>query len=112
MSYQDTKQYWQQLCQLLEQEVKLSDSNLNNFVQRAIEQHISILNDVLHLSIHNLKHLQKIDTIDDAICSQVKFISAISKKLTLTQQHFLDLSLGQMTDYNDWLKAHCDLATD
>lgn len=81
-------------------------------IKRYIEQNLIILNDVFATSLDNLQRLQNAKSANDIICMQARFTNEISKKLTLSAQRFLNASLGHITDYNEWLKAHCDLATD
>jgi hypothetical protein len=50
--------------------------------------------------------------MNEVICTQAKLTHEINKKIALSAQRFLNTSLGHITDYNEWLKAHCDLATD
>ena len=71
-----------------------------------------ILNDIFTTSIDNLKRLQTAKSSNDVICTQARFTNEISKKLALSAQRFLNASLGHIADYNEWLKAHCDLSTD
>ena len=59
-----------------------------------------------------LTNLQKAKSANDIICTQARFTNEINKKLTLSAQRFLNASLGHIADYNEWLKEHCDLATD
>ena len=80
--------------------------------KRYVDQNIVVLNDVFTSSIENMKRLQNAKTANEIICTQARFTNEISKKLTLSAQRFLNASLGHIADYNDWLKAHCDLSTD
>ena len=85
---------------------------MNSLIKRYVEQNISILNDILVTSIENLKHLQEAKSPNEIICTQARFANEINKKLSIATQRFLNASLGHIADYNEWLKAHCDLATD
>ncbi len=89
-----------------------NNEQLDILVKRYVEQNIVIMNDVLTTSIENLKRLQKSLNTNDVICIQARFTNEISKKLSMSAQRFLNASLGHIADYNEWLKAHCDLATD
>lgn len=109
--------------QEFQEKLKAFNDLINNFphsddeqtallVKRYIEQNLIILNDVFATSLDNLQRLQHAKSANDIICTQARFTNEISKKLTLSAQRFLNASLGHITDYNEWLKAHCDLATD
>lgn len=112
MSYQEFQDNLKLFCDLLEQQPITHDEQINTLIKRYIEQNLIVLNDVFSTSIDNLKRLQKAKTPNDIICTQARFTNEISKKLSLSAQRFLNASLGHIADYNEWLKAHCDLATD
>ncbi len=112
MSHQEFQNYWKELSGLLGQLPDTSDEQLNMLIKRYNEQNVLFLNDVLSTSIDNLKRLQKAKSPNDIICTQARFTNEINKKLTLSAQRFLNASLGHIADYNEWLKEHCDLATD
>ena len=112
MSQQEFQNYWKELSDLLAQIPNTSDEQLNMLIKRYNEQNILFLNDVLSTSVDNLKRLQKAKSANDIICTQARFTNEINKKLTLSAQRFLNASLGHIADYNEWLKEHCDLATD
>ncbi len=94
------------------QQLNIPNEQLATLVGRYLEQNIMVLNDVYASSIENLKRLQLAKSSNDIICTQARFTNEISKKLSLSAQRFLNASLGHIADYNDWLKAHCDLSTD
>lgn len=109
--------------QEFQEKLKAFNDLINNFphgddeqtallVKRYIEQNLIILNDVFATSLDNLQRLQNAKSANDIICTQARFTNEITKNLTLSAQRFLNASLGHITDYNEWLKAHCDLATD
>lgn len=112
MSYQELQENWQEFAELIQNMPTLADEQLDILIKRYIEQNLIILNDVFATSIENLKRLQKANNANDIICTQARFTNEISKKLSLSTQRFLNASLGHIADYNEWLKAHCDLATD
>lgn len=112
MPYQEFQENLQVFSELLENIPTIGDEQLNNLIKSYAEQNIIILNDVFAASIENLKRLRQVKTSNDIICTQARFSNEISKKLSLTTQRFLNASLGHIADYNEWLKAHCDLATD
>jgi hypothetical protein len=112
MSYKEFQENWKIFSDLLEQIPNSEDQNINTLIKRYIEQNLSILNDVFSTSIDNIKRLQKIQSANDIICTQARFTNEVSKKLALSAQRFMNASLGDIADYNEWLKAHCDLATD
>lgn len=109
--------------QEFQEKLKAFNDLINNFsyaqdeqtallIKRYIEQNLIILNDVFATSLDNLQRLQNAQTANDIICTQARFTNELNKKLTMSAQRFLNASLGHITDYNEWLKAHCDLATD
>lgn len=112
MPYQEFQDNWKTFSQLVEQLKTSQDEQVATFLKRYIEQNILVLNDVFSTSIENLQRLQEAKNANDVICTQARFTNEISKKLSLSAQRFLNASLGHITDYNEWLKAHCDLATD
>jgi hypothetical protein len=97
---------------LINQIPHTNNEQLDILVKRYVEQNLIVMNDVFTTSIENLKRLQKAQQPNDVICIQARFTNEISKKLALSAQRFLNASLGHIADYNEWLKAHCDLATD
>lgn len=112
MPYQEVKENWEKFSELVNSLPKTDDEQINNLVKQYIEQNLIILNDVFSASIDNLNRLKNVKSANDVICTQARFANEVSKKLSLSTQRFLNASLGQIADYNEWLKAHCDLATD
>lgn len=112
MPYQEFQDNWKAFSELLDQLNLPEDDQVSALIKRYIEQNLMIMNDVFATSIENLKRLQKAHTPNDVICIQARFTNEISKKLSLSAQRFLNASLGHIADYNEWLKAHCDFATD
>jgi len=112
MPYQEFHDNWKLFSELIDRLPKGSDEQVNNLIKSYIEQNIIILNDVFSASIENLKRLQKAKNVNDVICLQARFTSELGQKLALSTQRFLNMSLGNIADYNEWLKSHCDLATD
>lgn len=111
MTHQECHDHWQQFSRLSDQ-INFNDEQLTTLAKRYIEQNIHLLNDVLAISIENLKRLQHARTTNDIICTQARFTNEVSQKISLSAQRFLNASLGHIADYNEWLKAHCDLSTD
>lgn len=114
MPFKEFQQNYEAFAELI---ANVPNSYSNNepleiLVKRYIEQNIVIMNDVFATSIENLKRLQKANAANDVICIQARFTNEISKKLAMSAQRFLNASLGHIADYNEWLKDHCDLATD
>lgn len=112
MPQQDLEKNWESLRNLLKSLPKCDNEQLSILNKRYIDQNLSVLNDVLATSIEHLERLSKAKTANDIICTQARFSNELSKKLNLSAQRFLNSSLGQIADYNEWLKAHCDLSTD
>lgn len=112
MHYQEFQENWKQFSALIDQFPPSGDEQIATLIKRYIEQNLIILNDVFSTSIENLKKIQNARSVNDIICIQARFTHEISKKLALSTQRFLNASLGHIADYNEWLKAHCDLATD
>lgn len=112
MPYQEFQDNWKIFSDLIDKLPHAHDEQIAALVKRYVEQNLIILNDVFATSIDNLKRLQHAKTPNDVICTQARFTNEISKKLSLSAQRFLNASLGHIADYNEWLKAHCDLATD
>lgn len=112
MPHQEFLENWNVLSKLLKELPNNPDEQINTLIKRYIEQNILILNDVFATSIDNLHRLQKAKSANDVICMQARFTNELNKKLALSAQRFLNASLGHIADYNEWLKEHCDLATD
>lgn len=112
MLYEETQENWQKLSDLIHALPRIENEQIATLIKRYIEQNVLILNEVFCLSIDNLKKLEHANTPNDIICAQAKFTHEITQKLSLSAQRFLNASLGHIADYNEWLKAHCDLATD
>ena len=113
MPFDEFQQNWKTFSDLIKKlPSNSSEDQVAILIKRYIEQNIIILNDVFNTSIENMKQLQYADSVNDVICMHARFTHEISKKLSLSAQRFLNASLGHIADYNEWLKAHCDLATD
>ena len=112
MPYQEFQDNWKAFSDLIDSLPPIENEQMNHLAKQYIEQNLLILNDVFETSIDNVKRMQKAKTVNEIICTQARFTNEISQKLTLSSQRFLNASLGSMADYNEWLKAHCDLATD
>lgn len=112
MLYQEMQENWQKFSDLINKLPQVQNEQVALLIKRYVEQNIIILNEVFCLSIDNLKKLEHAEHANDIICAQAKFTQEISHKLSLSAQRFLNASLGHIADYNEWLKAHCDLATD
>ncbi|MBX3709502.1 MAG: hypothetical protein KIT56_08830 [Gammaproteobacteria bacterium] len=95
-------------------EYSISEDKNSNFLhQNYIRQNIALLNDILLVSLNHLKKLQEVNSANDVICTQARFSNEINKKISFMSQNFLTNSLRNVTtDYDEWLRAHCDLATD
>lgn len=112
MPHQEFQENLKLFKDLIDKFPHAADDQTAALVKRYIEQNLIILNDVFTTSIDNLERLQHAKSSNDIICTQARFTNEISKKLSLSAQRFLNASLGHIADYNEWLKAHCDLATD
>ncbi len=110
--YDELLKNWEQFSKLVQEPMQAKDKIIANLARRYSEQNIEILNDVLASSIDHLKHLQKAKSLNDVVCTQARLTDEIGKKLMKAAQKFFNASLGNVSDYNEWLKAHCDMATD
>ena len=110
--YDELLQNWKHFTQIIQDPLQAKDELTTALVKRYSEQNIEILNDVLVSSIDHLKRLQKVKSLNDVVCTQARLTDEIGKKLMKAAQKFFNSSLGNVSDYNEWLKAHCDLATD
>jgi hypothetical protein len=111
MPYQDFQDNWKAFTDLIEK-LNQSNSTHDTLIKQYIEQNLIILNEIFSTSIKHLEQLQHAKSANDIVCTQARLTSEMTRKLTQSTQQFLNHSLGQIADYNDWLKAHCDLATD
>lgn len=112
MPFQAFQENWKTFSELVDKLPNLSDEQMNTLVKRYIEQNVIIMNDVFSTSIENMQRLQQAKNANDIICTQARFTNELTQKLSLSTQRFLNASLGHIADYNEWLKSHCDLATD
>ena len=112
MHYKEFQENLDIFLDLVKQLPTTENEQINALLKSYIEQNIMILNDIFSASIDSLNKLKNAKNANDIICTQAQFTSQINKKMTLSTQRFLNASLGQIADYNEWLKAHCDLATD
>lgn len=111
MPYQDFQDNWKAFTKLIEQ-LNQNNSVHHLLIKQYIEQNLIVLNDIFSTSIKHLEQLQHAKSPNDVLCTHARFTSEMTCKLTKSTQQFLNHSLGHIADYNDWLKAHCDLATD
>lgn len=112
MQAKEFQHHYELFMDLISHVPESKDEQLHILLKRYVEQNLVIINDILATSNENLKRLQKAKAPNDVICTQARFTNEISKKLALSAQRFLNASLGHIADYNEWLRAHCDLATD
>ena len=112
MPYKEFHENWKIYSELIDKVPSSENEQINLLIKQYIEQNIIILNEVFTTSIDNMQRLQNAKSTNDIICTQARFSNEIGKKLSLSTQRFLNASLGHIADYNEWLKAHCDLATD
>lgn len=112
MQFKEFQSNVHKLNKLFEEMQNHADPKVNEFIKQYIEQNMLVMNEIFSASIEHLQHIQNVKNVNEVICAQAKFTNDITQKLTLSAQRFLNTSLGQIADYNDWLKAHCDMATD
>ncbi len=110
--YDELLQNWKHFSQIVQNPIQSPDELTARMIKRYAEQNIDILNDFLVSSIEHLNRLQKVKSLNEVICTQARLTDEIGKKLMKAAQQFFNTSLGNVSDYNEWLKAHCDLATD
>lgn|SRR3990167_9697214 len=103
---------WTTFINLISQTPTPQNEPSASLVKRYLEQNVEMLNEILLCSTETLKKLQQVKTDNEIICIQAKLTQDISKKLMSAAQQFLGASLSNVSDYNEWLKTHCDLATD
>lgn len=112
MPYEEFQENWKNFSALIDKMPNMANEQMNTLVKHYVDQNLIILNDVFATSIESLQQLQEAKSANEIICIQAKFTHEINKKLSMSAQRFLNASLGHIADYNEWLKAHCDLATD
>jgi hypothetical protein len=112
MPYQEFQDNLQKFTELLEQIKKTHHEQNDLIIKRYVEQNLLILNHMIGISIESLRHIQGAKSTTEILHAQTQFINEINKKITMLNHDFLNASLRTMSDYNEWLKAHCDLATD
>lgn len=112
MPYKEFQENWKTFSEMINKLPTSEDEQIQTLISRYVEQNVLLFNDIFAASIENLKRLQSANSANDIICTQARFSNEISKKISLSAQRFLNASLGHIADYNEWLKAHCDLSTD
>ena len=112
VQYKELMQNWERFVQMIQNPAQAHDELTSSLIKRYSEQNIEILNEVLVSSIEHLKHLQKAKSFNDVICTQARLSDEIGKKMMTGAQKFFNTSLHNVSDYNEWLKTHCDFATD
>ncbi len=112
MPMKDMQEHWKTFLNLIEQMPQSKDEQMNLLLNHYIEQNISLLNDIFAISVDHLSQLKQATTTNDVICTQARLCNNVTKKISISTKRFLNASLGQISDYNEWLKTHCDLATD
>lgn len=109
---QELLQNWERFIKIAQAPIQTNDPVTAAMVKRYAEHNIVMINDILISSIEHLRHLQKVKSMNDVICTQARLTDEIGNKLMKTAQTFFNESLNNVSDYNAWLKTHCDLATD
>lgn len=112
MSHQQFLDNWNTFYNLINEIHKIKDDKMSSLINRYTEQNIVILNEILAMSINHLNKLKSATSVNEMVCNQTQFTHEIGKKLSLAAQHFLNASLTNIADYNEWLKNQYDLATD
>lgn len=112
MIYQQFEENCALFKKLLEELRHTTDNTDSIAIKRHIEQNINLINDVFTISMQHLQQLQQVSGTDDILRLQTRLANEMSQKLALAAQRFLNHSFNNIADYNEWLKQHCDLATD
>ena len=104
----------QKIClEMVNQFFNLQDGINDIHIRRYAHHNIMIINQVIAISINNLIKIKNAESKNDIICIQARFINEIKNILSISNQSFLNESLGYaIFDHDAWLDAHCDLATD
>ncbi len=110
--YKELLQNWERLEELLQKPLANKDKVTTEMIKRYSDQNLDIINEVLLSSIDHLHRLHKTQSLNDIICVQARLSDEIGKKVVKATQQFFNASLHQVSDYNEWLRAHCDFATD
>lgn len=112
MSVEETLKNMQQLLTMIKDTPNFENEEINQLYQHYVDQNLLLINDILSTSLDHLKRLQKSKAANDIICMRAHLVNDINHKVSLSSKRFLNASLGPRLDYNEWLKEHCDLATD
>ena len=108
--HQELKRNWETFIAMVQKTTSVNDEATAVLVKRYTDQNVEIINDVLVSSIEQLQRLQKVKSMNDIICTQARLTDEIGKKLMHIAKKFFNESLNNVSDYNAWLKTHCDLA--
>lgn len=111
MMYQKFLDKWIILSELIEKFNADKDERNRELMNSYVDQNLTLVDDLLALNISQVRKLNKLTSANDIVCAQAKFSHEISKQLSIASKQFLDASLNNVTDYNEWLKAHSDHAT-
>lgn len=97
---------------LINQPVLSEDKKAGKVVEHYLNLNLEIVNNILSGCIDHLNRLRNVNMPHDVICIQARLTNEISQNLEKISRRFIDASLGNVADYNEWLKKHCDFATD
>lgn len=113
MTYSELLMNWDSFSKLINKTPISQDVNINALIQNYINQNVMFINDILLVSLSNLKKIQNAKSTNDCISIQSQFNYDIHKKISYASQYFLNASIRNNIAYDDeWLRAHCDMATD
>lgn len=113
MSYSEVQVNLENFINLVKQAPASQDEHMNALINFYTSKNITLLNDMLQIIMLNLKKLHQSNSVNEVICTQSLFSSDIYKKISSSREWFLSARLKDInSEYDEWVLAHCDLATD
>jgi len=112
IEYKELLKNWEQFMKVVQNPLSMSDNVTAVMLKRYSEHNVEIINEILLCSIDHLNRLQKTKSMNDVICAHAQLTDDMRKKMMRATQKFFNASLENVSDYNEWLKTHCDFATD
>lgn len=112
MPYLELKTHFETFSKLINQIPASRNKHMEILVHLYVKQIIALLNDIILISLKMIKQLCQEIAANNMISLQLQFIHDIQSKLSTMQNCMLPLMGKHTLDYDEWLQAHCDLATD
>lgn len=91
----------------------LQENQSHPLMNPYVKNNLSLLNNLLRICIHKFQKIKSSTSTNELICIQAELCNEMHKVISSNKEIFLKLSLDGITiNHDEWLQAHCDLATD